>query len=157
MTLPESRRVRGPVRTVSCLGVAVFHLVLSLAMFAATGVGATEAGIAIQLSRTKTVAGGCEATFGLRNGLGSTLDRFQLDLYVFGDDGVARHRSIIDLAPLRREKTIVITFRISPEPCATVSKVVVHDVPSCRAADGATVDCLNGLATSSRDRIALTR
>ena len=156
MTLPEHGRVRGRARTVPCLWV-VFYLILSVALLAPAGAGAAEAGIAIELNNSKTVAGACQATFLLRNGLGQTLDRFQLDLYVFDGDGVIKHRSFIDLAPLRRDKTTVITFRISPEPCTNVSKVLVNDVPACRAADGRKLDCLKGLETTSRGKIALTK
>lgn len=156
MTLPEHGRVRGRARTVPCLGV-VFHLILSVALLAPAVAGAAQAGIAIELNNSKTVAGACQATFLLRNGLGQTLDRFQLDLYVFDGKGVIKHRSIIDLAPLRQAKTTVISFRISPESCEKVSKILVNDAPSCRAANGKTLDCLNDLEVTSRDRIALTK
>lgn len=118
---------------------------------------AEQGGVALELNNAQTLRGACIGSFVLKNNLGHTLDRFQLDLFVFGDDGVIKLRSNIDLAPLRANKTTVISFRILPAPCTEVSRVLVNDIPLCRSEDGVTRDCLKNLAVSSRNRIQLTK
>ena len=118
---------------------------------------AAEDGISLELNSAKTVSEACETSFVVRNGLPHTLDRFQLDLYVFDTDGVIKSRSTIDLAPLRADKSTVLAFRLHAAPCASVSKVLVNDIPLCRAEFGTVLDCLAGLSVSSRHSIELTK
>ncbi len=100
----------------------------------------------------------CVAAFVLRNDLGASLDRFSLDLYIFDSDGIIARQVVIDLAPLRGDKTTVVRFPLLNQACATVGRVLVNDIPSCRsAATGEDIDCLAALRVSSRGRIALTR
>jgi hypothetical protein len=118
---------------------------------------AGQNGVALELNGARTLRGACIGSFVIKNGLGHTLDRFQLDLFVFGDDGVIKHRSNIDLAPLRANKTTVISFRLLPAPCAEVSRILVNDIPLCRSEDGLARDCLKGLVVSSRSQIKLSK
>ena len=118
---------------------------------------AAEDGISLELNSAKTVSEACETSFVVRNGLPHTLDRFQLDLYVFDTDGVIKSRSTIDLAPLRADKSTVLAFRLHAAPCASVSKVLVNDIPLCRAEFGTVLDCLAGLSVSSRHSIELAK
>ena len=55
--------------------------------------------------------------------------------------------------PLR----FLLAFRLYAAPCATVSKVLVNDIPECRADTGAALDCLSGLTVSSRNKIELAK
>tara|TARA_Y100001934_G_scaffold226447_1_gene271676 strand:+ start:176 stop:601 length:426 start_codon:yes stop_codon:yes gene_type:complete len=118
---------------------------------------AAEDGISLELNSAKTVSEACETSFVVRNGLPHTLDRFQLDLYVFDTDGVIKSRSTIDLAPLRADKSTVLAFRLHAAPCASVSKVLVNDIPFCRAESGTVLDCLAGLSVSSRHSIEMAK
>ena len=118
---------------------------------------AAEDGISLELNSAKTVSEACETSFVVRNGLPHTLDRCQLDLYVFDTDGVIKSRSTIDLAPLRANKSTVLAFRLHAAPCASVSKVLVNDIPLCRAESGTVLDCLAGLSVSSRHSIELAK
>jgi len=105
--------------------------------FQAVPAFAVKDGIDLELNRANTVAESCEVSFVVRNELAHTLDRFQLELYVFDSDGIIKARSNIDLAPLRKNKSTVLAFRLYAAPCATVSKVLVNDIPQCRADTGA--------------------
>ncbi len=118
---------------------------------------AAEDAVTVELNDATTVSGSCHASFVVRNNLSHTLDRFQLDLYVFDGEGVIKSRSNIDLAPLQKDKSTVFTFRIFAEPCAAVSKVLLNDIPMCRAETGAKLDCLAGLTVSSRNRIEFAK
>ncbi len=99
----------------------------------------------------------CVAAFVLRNDLAASLDRFSLDLYIFDSDGIIARQLVLDLAPLRNDKTTVVRFPLLSQPCETIGRVLVNDIPSCRSAEtGEDIDCLTALQVSSRDRIDLT-
>lgn len=99
--------------------------------------------------------GGCLATFVVRNGLGHTLDRFRIDLYVFDREDVVTRQVLLDMAPLRRDKTTVSRFSLSPRSCAEIGRLLVNDLPQCRRESGETLDCLAALSVASKDRIEL--
>lgn len=140
---------------------AVLNLRKCAAIAVALGLFAFPAladdGVSIELQAASDVEGACHATFAVRNGLQHTLDRFRIDFYVFGAEGAAKSRSNVDLAPLPQNRRILFSFRISTEPCTVISKVLVNDIPQCRAAHGGTLDCLSQLAVSSRGSIELVR
>jgi hypothetical protein len=135
---------------------------LVLAVVAATAawalpVRAADPGISIELNKAEDNGGSCVASFVLRNGLGQPLDRFNLDLYVFDNNGVIARQVLLDLAPLRNDKTTVFRFALIDRPCADIGHVLVNDIPACRAEGGQTMDCLKDLTIASRGRIALTK
>ena len=134
--------------------VLVLPLVLPGAPASAAGPG-----IAIELNKAEDTAdSACLAAFVLRNDMASPLDRFSLDLFVFDSEGIIVRQLVLDLAPLRMEKTTVVRFPLLAQPCATIGRVLVNDIPSCRSADtGEDLDCLSVLEVTSRDRIGLTK
>lgn len=121
--------------------------------------GAAEPALTIELNKAEdTDESSCLAAFVLRNSMATALDRFSLDLYVFDSESIIARQLVIDLAPLRSDKTTVVRFPLLRQPCATISKVLINDIPSCRsAATGEDLDCLSVLSVSSRDRIGLTK
>lgn len=123
-----------------------------------TGIAtAQSAGLQIELNKTEDSAGNCLASFVVENKLGKTLDRFSLDLFVFDVDGIIARQVLLDMAPLRKDKTTVANFQLIQVPCTSIGKVLVNDIPSCRGEDGNLLDCLNDLKVSSRNRIELTK
>ncbi len=78
-------------------------------------------------------SGCCLASFVVRNGLGHTLDRFSLDLYVFDTDGVIARQVLLDMAPLRDDKTTVARFSLIQRACGKISRILVNAVSSCRS------------------------
>ncbi len=126
------------------------------------GPAAAEPGLDIELNKAEDGGGACVASFVVRNGMGQSLDRFSMDLYVFDRDGVIARQVLLDLAPLRGlkggSKTTVARFNLIAGPCAEVSRVLVNDIPSCRgAASGETLDCLTALKVSSRGAIEMVK
>lgn len=117
------------------------------------------AGLSIELNKVEDSADKtCVAALVLRNDMSASLDRFSLDLYVFDADGVIARQMVLDLAPLRADKTTVVRFPILGRPCATIGRVLINDIPSCRSeATGKDLDCLASLTVSSRDRIGLIK
>lgn len=141
---------------------ALAGLVVAIALGAALGFGlaparAQDGGLAIELNKVEDSDVGCVASFVFQNGLGATLDRFNLDLFLFDAKGVIVRRVTIDMAPLPNGKTRVAQFHLYSGPCADLSRILVNDFPQCRAENGASVDCLAGLSVSSRSAIELTK
>jgi hypothetical protein len=63
---------------------------------------------------------------------------------------------LLDLAPLRGDKTTVARFSLIKRPCGEISRILVNDIPSCRSeGTGETLDCLAGLSVSSRGPIEM--
>lgn len=134
------------------IGLSV--LMLGLGIGIARG---AETGLSVELNKTEDNGGSCLASFVVQNRLGQTLDRFSMDLYVFDREGVIARQVLLDLAPLRRDKTTVARFSLIDRPCAEVGRLLINDIPACRGESGATLDCLNGLDVSSRGRIELIK
>jgi len=118
---------------------------------------AQDGGLTIELNKVEDFDGGCMASLVFQNALGATLDRFNLDLFLFDTEGVIVRRVMIDLAPLPNGKTRVAQFHLHTGACAGLGRILVNDFPQCRAETGQSVDCLTGLALSSRSAIALEK
>lgn len=118
---------------------------------------AEERGLAIELNKVEDLDGGCLASLVFQNSLGVALDRFNLELILFDSGGVIVQRLMIDLAPLRDGKTRVAQFRLYDGPCSNLSRVLVNDVPACRAEGDGELDCLAGLSVFSRSEIDLVK
>lgn len=121
--------------------------------------GAAGPGLTIELNKAENSGPNtCVGAFVVRNDMAAALDRFSLDLYVFDADGIIAQQLVLDLAPLRADKTTVVRFALLDRPCAAIGKVLINDIPSCRsAATGQDLDCLAALSVSSRHRIGLTK
>ena len=141
------------------------HRIGALALIAAAlagpaaAAGAAEPALTIELNKVEdSDQSTCVAAFVLRNDMAAALDRFSLDLYVFDSEGIIAQQLVLDLAPLRGQKTTVVRFPLLNRPCASIGRVLINDIPSCRsAATGEDLNCLAALSVSSRDRIALTK
>ena len=62
---------------------------------------------------------------------------------------------LVNIAPLNTDKTTIASFALNREGCGSIGRVLLNDVPACRAGAGNELDCLTGIAVSSRDGIAL--
>ncbi len=121
-------------------------------------VSAAEPGLDIELNKAEDGDGTCVASLVVRNDMGQTLDRFSMDLYVFDRDGVIARQVLLDLEPLRGDKTTVARFNLIARPCTEVSRILVNDIPSCRGAgSGETLDCLAALTVSSRGKLEMVK
>jgi hypothetical protein len=119
---------------------------------------ASAAGLSIELNKVEDNGGSCLASFVVQNGLGHTLDRFSLDLYVFDSEGVIARQVLLDMAPLRDDKTTVARFSLIQRPCGEVGRILVNNVPSCRSeGTGEELDCLAGLTVSSRSPVEMVK
>ncbi len=160
MQQPQKRLTSGPWPRWRWRAVA--GMVMAVGLFTAMKLGpppalAQASGLSIELNKAEDFDGGCMASFVFQNNLGATLDRFNLDLFLFDAEGVIVRRLTIDMAPLPNGKTRVAQFHLHNGACAELSRILVNDIPQCRAETGEPVDCLAGLAVSSRSAISLTK
>jgi hypothetical protein len=152
--LPSSTRGSGP--GLVFLKRAAIGLVVLVGL--SLPAPAAEPSLHIELNKLESNdAGTCLASFVVRNQLGHTLDRFSMDLYVFDRQGVIARQVLLDLAPLRNDKTTVARFNLIQSACGDIGQVLVNDIPSCRSETGETLDCLAGLNVSSRGNVELAK
>ena len=111
----------------------------------------------IELNNLTDAGGQCVASLLLTNRLSDTLDQVRFDLYVFDKAGVIARRLLLDTGPMRAGKTTVATFVLIDQPCGNVSRLLVSDVPVCKTAAGASVDCVAALNLTSRAAAPLTK
>ncbi len=149
---------RGSARAFSSLAaLAVAAGLWAGIVLTAPAARSQDNGLAVELNKVENFEGGCMASFVFHNSLGYTLDRFNLDLILFDREGVIVRRVMIDLAPLRDGKTRVAQFRLHHEECDEVSRVLVNDIPQCRAEAGHELDCVAALEVMSRGDIELAK
>jgi hypothetical protein len=111
----------------------------------------------IELNKLEDIEGQCAASLLLTNRMSETLDAVRFDLYVFGQDGVIARRLLLDTGPMRIDKTTVATFALLDRPCSVIGRLLVNDVPICKFANGADVDCVAALNLSSRAAVPLAK
>jgi hypothetical protein len=111
----------------------------------------------IELNKLEDAGGQCVASLLLTNRLSDTLDQVRFDLYVFDKDGVIARRLLLDTGPMRTGKTTVASFALIDQPCGNIGKLLVNDVPVCKTAAGAAVDCVAALNLTSRATVPLTK
>ena len=109
----------------------------------------------IELNKLEDVGGQCTASLLLTNRLSETLERVRFDLYVFDKAGVIARRLLLDTGPMRAGKTTVASFALIDQPCGNVGRLLVNDVPVCKTAAGAAVDCVAALNLTSRAAVPL--
>jgi hypothetical protein len=157
----NARGTGGPYAQPLNVRAKMFGLFAFILLVLSISSGSSFAGgsnIGIELNKVEDNGGTCIASFVVRNGLDHTLDRFSLDLFVFDGDGIIARQVLLDMAPLRGNKTTVAKFSLIERPCGEVGRILVNNIPSCRSEEtGQTLDCLSGLTVSSRGAIELTK
>ncbi|WP_026279615.1 MULTISPECIES: hypothetical protein [unclassified Thioalkalivibrio] len=126
------------------LAAGVLGLVLALPALAEDG-----GGIGVQLNKLEPDGDDCRAHLVLENGLDQALESLQLDLVVFGDDGIIQSRTLLEMAPLRAGSTSVRAFRMTDTSCDRVGRILVNDVAACEGPDGAVADCADRIRPES--------
>ena len=131
-----------------------FVFLLTSFMWLSTGT-ASAAGLSLELNKIESVTETCTATVLIANRLGQSLDRFRLDLVLFDSKGVIFERLLIDLAPLPHDRTTIASFPLLAAKCSDISRILVKDVPACRAEVGGDMDCFSSLRVKTRTRIQI--
>ncbi|SHO59694.1 hypothetical protein SAMN02745172_00030 [Pseudoxanthobacter soli DSM 19599] len=112
---------------------------------------ATPAPIRLELNKLEPTSGGaCRVYFLIENGKGPSLRSLKLDLFVLDDKGVVGKRMAVEAAPIASGKTMVKLFDVAGVECGSFGRVLLNDVISCTAADGAALSCLDRIDVSSK-------
>ena len=118
---------------------------------------ATAASLSLELNKVKSGTESCMATFLLANRLGKSLDRFRLEMILFDKKGEFIERLLINLAPLSLDRTTVASFPLLAGNCSNISRILVKDVPACRAEGGGKIDCWSSLVVKTRVLIKISK
>ena len=111
---------------------------------------AESASLSLELNKVESDTESCAATFLIANRLGKSLDRFRLEMILFGSKGEFIERLLINLAPLSHNRTTVASFPLLARKCSDISRILIKDVPACRVEDGGDMDCLSSLEVKTR-------
>ena len=136
------------------LATTCFVLLLTSFMWLSPGT-ASAAGLSLELNKIESGTESCTATVLIANRLGQSLDRFRLDLVLFDSKGVIFERLLIDLAPLPHDRTTIASSPLLAARCSDISRILVKDVPACRAEGGRDMDCFSSLRVKTRARIQI--
>ena len=130
---------------------------MAMALLCGSVGAAAAATLDIELNKIEDAGGQCSASFVMQNHMGATLDQLRIDLYVFDKGGVIMRRVYLDTGPMRDGKTTVASFALVDQPCDKIGRLLVNDIPTCKAPDGSALDCLGGLTLSSKAPVDLTK
>jgi hypothetical protein len=121
-------------------------LLLAVIVLGASRAWAAES-IRVEINAAEIVGGKCHLSFLVENPSSIAIETLKLDLAIFGNDGVIRKRLLVELAPVRPQKTVIRRFEFEGD-CSGIASILVNDVTDC--APAALGDCLDRLNLSSR-------
>jgi hypothetical protein len=126
--------------------------------------------ISLELNKLAPLEGGtgCRVYLVLANPGKEPVPELQLDLVLFGTDGIIAERVAVEVGPLLADKTDVRLFDLAGTKCGSIGHILLNDVLSCQvggtapAAGGdAAADqreaCLERIAVSSLAAVPLTK
>jgi hypothetical protein len=111
---------------------------------------AAEAELLIELNKLEDTDQGCRSLFVFDNATGHELNRFQVDLILFDQEGVYAKQVMLDMAPLSEDKKVLASFLLPDQRCEAIGSILVNDLPQCEDGAGAEVDCVKLLEVRSR-------
>jgi len=123
------------------------RIALGAVLLLATFVPALAEDFHVELNAIENGENRCRLTFVIENKGKTGIESLKLDLALFNTDGAVYRRMLVDLAPLRANKTVVKTFEAEGD-CAQLGSVLVNEVTACQP--GEPNVCQDQLALSSR-------
>ena len=123
------------------------RIALGAVLLLATFVPALAEDFHVELNAIENGENRCGLTFVIENKGKTGIESLKLDLALFNTDGAVYRRMLVDLAPLRANKTVVKTFEAEGD-CAQLGSVLVNEVTACQP--GEPNVCQDQLALSSR-------
>ena len=128
----------------AALGAALALLVLARPLAAAEGE------LLIELNKLEDTDQGCRSLFVFDNATGHELNRFQVDLILFDQDGVYAKQVLLDMAPLTEDKKVLASFLLPDQQCAAIGSILINGLPQCEDGAGAQLDCVKLLEVRTR-------
>lgn len=135
----------------------MLRILTLMAVLFAGAAYAQDAKLDIELNSIGLRNESCEVYLRVRNQTPVGYDVFKIDLAFFDRAGVINDRSLVELGPLRANKTSLHVFQMPDMECGNVGEVLLNDVTECRPSDGSTVDCLGIVTLSAKGDIAFIR
>jgi hypothetical protein len=111
---------------------------------------AADGGLLIELNKLEDTQEGCRSLFVFDNATGHELNRFQVDLILFDQEGVYAKQVMLDMAPLSEDKKVLASFLLPDHECGAIGSILVNDLPQCQDGAGTEVDCVKLLQVRSR-------
>ena len=138
-------------------GSTVKHILLALLLAAAPLTAqAQDNRITVELNKLEASDdGACRAFFLFRNSTRATYEAFELSIAVLDTDGVIDRLLSIDAAPLPVQRTTLKLFEIPEIGCESLSELIVHDIPACKAENAEPADCYGLVDWVSRTDVRL--
>jgi hypothetical protein len=133
------------LRPQAAVVLAAFGLLAITQPLAAAG-----AELLIELNKLEDTEEGCRSLFVFDNATGHELNRFQVDLILFDQEGVYARQVMLDMAPLSADKKILTSFLLPDQQCDAIGSILVNDLPQCEDGAGAQLDCVKLLEVRSR-------
>jgi hypothetical protein len=101
----------------------------------------------------------CEVYLRVRNQSSMAFSSFKIDLAFFTRNGIINDRSLVELGPLRAQKTSLHVFQMPDMDCADVGEVLLNDVTDCTVeGEGQTPgDCLSLVTLSAKGDLSFIR
>lgn len=134
----------------------LFFVALAFGLLSST-VRADESSIIIELNKAENTEQGCRPLFLFDNRSGHQLNRFQVELVLFDQEGVYSNQVLLDMAPLYDGKKTIASFLFTDIACDQIGSILVNDLPACKNSAGSTLDCLALLQVTSKSDIALEK
>lgn len=123
------------------------------------GMASAQSGsLSVELNKFEDAeGGGCQAYFLFRNETGKSFEGFEMSLAILDTNGVIDRLLSIDAAPLPVQRTTLKLFAVPEISCASISEIVLHDMPSCKPQNEDEVDCFQFLELKSKTNAALVK
>lgn len=135
----------------------MLRILTVMAVLFAGAAHAQDAKLDIELNSIGLRSDSCEVYLRVRNQTPVGYDVFKIDLAFFDRAGVINDRSLVELGPLRANKTSLHVFQMPEMECGDVGEVLLNDVTECTPSDGSAIDCLGIVTLSSKGDIAFIR
>jgi hypothetical protein len=103
--------------------------------------------IRVELNLAESAQARCRLSFVIENRGETPIQSLQLDLAFFNREGIIQSRSVAEMGPVGRAKTIVKSFEFEGE-CERLGSILINDVTACTPGEPAA--CIDRLALSSR-------
>ena len=127
-------------------------------LLAAVPVQAEDGKLGIEINKFEEIeGGGCRAYFLFSNNTPTSFEGFEMSMAIFNKSGVIDRLLSIDAAPLPVARTTLKLFEISQIACASISQILLHDVPVCKPQNAENVDCYPMITLTSRTSAPLVK
>ena len=92
--------------------------------------------IVVELNRLEPYQQGCRVYFLLENQSSTTIEEFQLDTYLFNEEGVIERWLAFSTPPLPAGRPRVSVLGLEDIPCESINRMLLNDVRVCQAEGG---------------------